>query len=184
MDRCLLETNKYLFRYIWSFSCLVIGNEMYLENNMEIKTGLLEHPDVLNLLDQHLADMNATSPVESVHALDVSGLKDQSVTFWTGWKQGKLLGCAALKQIGDGHGEIKSMRTANDARGEGVASTMLTHVLQHARKSGLKRVSLETGSMAFFAPARSLYEKFGFEYCEPFSDYKLDPNSQFMTRAI
>jgi putative acetyltransferase len=151
---------------------------------MEIKTGLLEHPQVLALLEQHLADMNATSPAESVHALDVSGLRDPQVTFWTGWKEGVLLGCAALKQLDAQHGEIKSMRTATSARSQGVASSMLTHVLDQARDNGLTRVSLETGSMDFFAPARALYEKYGFEYCEPFADYTLDPNSQFMTRAV
>lgn len=151
---------------------------------MEIKTGLLDHPDVLLLLEQHLADMNATSPAESVHALDVTALKDPQVTFWTGWSNGKLLGCAALKHIDDTHGEIKSMRTAETSRGQGVAASLLNHVLEYAHHSGLNRVSLETGSMAFFAPARSLYKKFGFEYCEPFADYELDPNSQFMTRNI
>jgi len=151
---------------------------------MEIKTGLLEHPQVLALLEQHLADMNATSPAESVHALDVSALRDPQVTFWTGWKEGVLLGCAALKQLDAQHGEIKSMRTATSARSQGVVSSMLRHVLGHARDNGLTRVSLETGSMDFFAPARALYEKYGFEYCEPFADYTLDPNSQFMTRTV
>lgn len=151
---------------------------------MEIKTGLLEHPQVLALLEQHLADMNATSPAESVHALDVSALRDPQVTFWTGWKEGVLLGCAALKQLDAQHGEIKSMRTATSARSQGVASSMLRHVLGHARDNGLTRVSLETGSMDFFAPARALYEKYCFEYCEPFADYTLDPNSQFMTRTV
>lgn len=151
---------------------------------MEIKSGLLHHPKVVELLKEHLEDMNATSPPESVHALDISALQDEQVIFWTSWNGEQLLGCAALKRIDANHGEIKSMRTAASTRNLGVASSMLNHVLEHARKTGLTRVSLETGSMSFFAPARALYQKFGFEYCGPFSDYKPDANSQFMTRLV
>ncbi|KJY84520.1 acetyltransferase [Vibrio galatheae] len=148
---------------------------------MEIKIGLLDNPQVINLLQEHLADMNATSPPESVHALDVSALQDERVTFWSGWKDGKLMGCAAIKRIDVHHVEIKSMRTASDARNQGVASFMLQFALDFVRQEGIQQVSLETGSMAFFAPARALYEKFGFRYCGPFADYQPDPNSQFMT---
>lgn len=151
---------------------------------MEIKTGLLEHPQILLLLAEHLADMNATSPPESVHALDISGLQDDNVTFWSGWKDGQLMGCAAIKRLGDGHIEIKSMRTASNARNQGVASFMLNYALNYASDEGYRKVSLETGSMDFFAPARSLYEKFGFKYCEPFGDYDLDPNSKYMTLEL
>ncbi len=151
---------------------------------MEIRTGHLDHPEVIRLLEDHLADMNATSPPESVHALDVSSLKDQAVTFWSGWQEEQLLACAAIKRLDSEHAELKSMRTTLDARNKGVASTMLGHALDFAREHGFKRVSLETGSMAFFAPARSLYEKFGFRYCGPFGGYSLDPNSQFMTLEL
>lgn len=151
---------------------------------MEIKTGTLNHPQVLNLLTEHLADMNATSPPESVHALDVSSLSHESVTFWTAWQAGQLMGCAALKRLDSQHVELKSMRTASHARQQGVATLLLDHALDVAKREGVKRVSLETGSMAFFAPARALYEKSGFRYCDPFADYALDANSQFMTLTL
>ncbi|KLN65076.1 GNAT family N-acetyltransferase [Vibrio sp. VPAP30] len=151
---------------------------------MEIKTGQLDHPEIRKLLEEHLADMNATSPPESVHALDVSSLQHESVTFWSGWREGKLLGCAAIKRLDDRHVEIKSMRTSCKARNQGVASFMLKHVLDFVYEEGFKRISLETGSMAFFTPARTLYEKFGFGYCEPFGDYTPDPNSQYMTLEL
>ncbi|MFM2587916.1 GNAT family N-acetyltransferase [Vibrio sp. TBV020] len=151
---------------------------------MKVIVDSLDHSDVLALLREHLEDMNATSPPESVHALDVSSLKEPSVTFWSGWQGEELLGCVALKSLDAEHGELKSMRTASAARKSGVGSKMLSHVLGHAKQVGMKRVSLETGSMEYFAPARALYEKFGFEYCEPFADYQVDPNSQFMTITL
>ncbi|EGU54050.1 histone acetyltransferase HPA2 [Vibrio orientalis CIP 102891 = ATCC 33934] len=151
---------------------------------MKIIEDRLESSAVLDLLREHLEDMNATSPAESVHALDVSGLKEPSVTFWSSWQGEQLLGCAALKALSHEHGELKSMRTATLARKMGVGSTMLRHILDYARQQGMTKISLETGSMAYFAPARALYEKHGFEYCEPFADYTLDPNSQFMSITL
>lgn len=151
---------------------------------MKIMIGQLEHESVITLLTQHLEDMNATSPPDSVHALDVSRLRAPEVTFWTAWHGDVLLGCAALKQLDDTHGELKSMRTSDQARKQGVASRLLVHVLDYSRDIGLHRVSLETGSMAFFEPARRLYEKFGFHYCEPFAEYTPDPNSRFMTLTL
>ncbi|KOO15557.1 acetyltransferase [Vibrio xuii] len=151
---------------------------------MKIIEDRLESSAVLDLLREHLEDMNATSPAESVHALDVSGLKEPSVTFWSSWQGEQLLGCVALKALTSEHGELKSMRTTTLARKKGVGSTMLRYVLEHARQQGMTKISLETGSMAYFAPARALYEKHGFEYCDPFADYAEDPNSQFMTLAL
>ncbi|WP_456295091.1 GNAT family N-acetyltransferase [Vibrio sp. AK197] len=151
---------------------------------MEIKTDPLTHPQVLELLQQHLNDMNSNSPEESVHALDVSGLKHPSVTFWTVWEDEQLLGCGALKQLDQHHGEIKSMRTTALARKQGVASKLLEHIIEHAKGEGYQRLSLETGSMAFFSPARRLYHRYRFNECEPFGDYQLDPYSLFMTREL
>lgn len=151
---------------------------------MKIKIDDLTHDAVVALLEEHLADMNATSPPESVHALDLSALKVPSVTFWTGWEEDGLLGCIALKALSHSHAEIKSMRTSRTARQQGVASRLLRHVLNYAKQSGYQRISLETGSMCFFEPARALYEKHGFSYCEPFGDYLLDPNSKFMTLKL
>ncbi|HCG8619663.1 TPA: GNAT family N-acetyltransferase [Vibrio parahaemolyticus] len=151
---------------------------------MRIEIDNLERPQVLALLEEHLQDMYATSQPESVHALDVSKLKLPSITFWTGWDGEQLLGCVAMSQLEDGHAELKSMRTTPSARKQGVASRLLNHVIEQAKHQGIQRLSLETGSMAFFEPARRLYEKHGFVYCEPFGDYQPDPNSRFMALAL
>ncbi|HCM1554125.1 TPA: GNAT family N-acetyltransferase [Vibrio parahaemolyticus] len=151
---------------------------------MRIEIDNLERPQVIALLEEHLQDMYATSPPESVHALDVSKLKLPSITFWTGWDGEQLLGCVAMNQLEDGHAELKSMRTTPSARKQGVASRLLNHVIEQAKHQGIQRLSLETGSMAFFEPAHRLYEKHGFVYCEPFGDYQPDPNSRFMTLAL
>ncbi|HCH3860924.1 TPA: GNAT family N-acetyltransferase [Vibrio parahaemolyticus] len=151
---------------------------------MRIEIDNLERQQVLALLEEHLQDMYATSPPESVHALDVSKLKLPSITFWTGWDGDQLLGCVAMSQLEDGHAELKSMRTTPSARKQGVASRLLNHVIEQAKHQGIQRLSLETGSMAFFEPAHRLYEKHGFVYCEPFGDYQPDPNGRFMTLAL
>ncbi|EMF8899952.1 GNAT family N-acetyltransferase [Vibrio parahaemolyticus] len=151
---------------------------------MRIEIDNLERPQVIALLEEHLQDMYATSPPESVHALDVSKLKLPSITFWTGWDGDQLLGCVAMSQLEDGHAELKSMRTTSAARKQGVASRLLNHVIEQAKHQGIQRLSLETGSMVFFEPAHRLYEKHGFVYCEPFGDYQPDPNSRFMTLAL
>jgi putative acetyltransferase len=147
---------------------------------MEICIDSLEDGAVIKLLQEHLADMYATSPPESVHALDIAGLKAPEITFFSSWRDGKLLGCLAIKQLSSEHAELKSMRTTTIARNQGVASTLLQHVVDVAKGRGYKRLSLETGSMDYFKPARSLYEKYGFSYCEPFADYQPDPYSKFM----
>ncbi|MFE4226920.1 GNAT family N-acetyltransferase [Arthrobacter sp. NPDC056886] len=143
-----------------------------------------EREDVLQLLGEHLADMYATSPPESVHALDPAALAGPGVSFWTAREDSQLLGCAALKHLAAGDAEIKSMRTANAARGRGVASALLRHVLAEARHSGYRRLYLETGSQEFFAPARRLYKRHGFTDCPPFAGYELDPHSVFMTLQL
>lgn len=138
--------------------------------------------DVQLLLGEHLADMYATSPAESVHALDAAALSGPAITFWTArGDSNEVLGCGALKKLQQGQGEIKSMRTAAHARGRGIATLLLTHILAEARISGYERVYLETGSQDFFAPARRLYQRHGFSICPPFADYGADPNSVYMT---
>lgn len=151
---------------------------------MEIKVDDLRGVEIARLLEQHLQDMRATSPLESVHALDLEGLRIPEITFWTIWEVDALAGCGAIKELDPHHGEIKSMRTAPEFRHKGVASLMLIHIIEEARKRNYKRLSLETGSMIFFEPARRLYRKFGFEPCAPFSDYAEDPNSVFMTMRL
>jgi putative acetyltransferase len=142
-------------------------------------------PDVQQLLGEHLADMFATSPAESVHALDAAALSGPGVIFWTAREDAKVVGCAALKLLPPGEagmrqGEIKSMRTADHARGRGIATLLLTQLLVEARQSGYRRLYLETGSQDFFAPARRLYLGHGFSVGPPFADYGEDPNSVYM----
>ncbi|WP_440053508.1 GNAT family N-acetyltransferase [Pseudoalteromonas sp. T1lg65] len=151
---------------------------------MKIKIDDLSGGEVITLLEEHLADMYATSPPESVHALDVDALKSPDITFFSGWLSNQLQGCVAIKKLSSQHVELKSMRTASTARNSGVASALLTHVMQVAMKNGYRQMSLETGSQAFFKPARNLYEKFGFSYCPPFADYTDDPHSRFMTKYL
>ncbi|MCW8833870.1 MAG: GNAT family N-acetyltransferase [Colwellia sp.] len=151
---------------------------------MKIKIDDLSDGEVIKLLEEHLADMYATSPPESVHALDVDSLKSLDITFFSCWLGDELQGCLAVKQLTPHHIELKSMRTTSSSRKSGVATKLLTHVLNTAIDNGYQKVSLETGTQEFFLPARNLYEKFGFTYCEPFADYKVDPHSHFMTRKL
>lgn len=140
--------------------------------------------DVRGLLDEHLADMWATSPPESVHALDHGALAGPGMTFWTAREDGVLLGCGALKELSPTAGELKSMRTRAQARGRGVAAAMVEHLVGEARRRGYGSVSLETGVEDYFAAARRLYERHGFVMCGPFDAYVPDPNSVFMTRVL
>lgn len=144
----------------------------------------LEGPEVAALLQDHLDSMAAQSPPESCHALDLQGLKHPSVTFWSAWDGPNLMGCGAIKELDPRHGELKSMKTALPYLKQGVAKRLLEHILAEARHRGYSRISLETGSMEGFEPARQLYTRFGFTYCGPFGDYIEDPNSVFMTLEI
>jgi putative acetyltransferase len=142
-------------------------------------------PDVRALLDEHLADMRRTSPPESVHALDPHALAATDVLFLTARDEdGTLLGCGALKTLSVAEGELKSMRTALSSRGRGVAAAILGAVLAAARARGLTRISLETGSEAFFEPAVRLYLRNGFAPCGPFGSYTDDPNSRYLTLRL
>ena len=132
----------------------------------------------------HVDEMRAVTPPESKHALDLDGLRKPEITFWTMMEGDTILGCGALKELDPTHAEVKSMRTAPDHKRRGIASTMLSHLITEATRMGYTRLSLETGSFPFFAPARALYEKWGFTYCGPFADYKPDPNSVHMTRTV
>lgn len=149
-----------------------------------IAPGDLNDPRVLRLLEDHLADMHAASPPESVHALDIAGLRHPSVTFWVLSDGDEVLGCVALKQLDARHGELKTMRTDAAARGRGLGRLLLRHVVAEARARGYTRLSLETGVEDFFRPARALYEAAGFAETEPFGDYRPDPNSVFLTLAL
>lgn len=150
---------------------------------MKITIEDLSHPDIRGLLEEHYKDMQKHSPPESIHALDLAALKAADVTFWCAWEGKHLAGCGALKDLGRGHAEIKSMRTAAAFLRRGVAAKILQVIIDHAQSSGFERLSLETGSMAAFEPAVKLYQKFGFEPCPPFADYVQDPYSRFMSKA-
>lgn len=138
-------------------------------------------PEVVHLLQRHLEFARAVTPPGHVHALDLEGLLEPEVSFFGARRGGVLLGIGALKELDAGHVELKSMHTAADARGEGVGSAMLSYLMAIATERGYRRVSLETGTMPAFMPARSLYERFGFKPCEPFGRYTVNPNSICMT---
>ena len=151
---------------------------------MDIRIDDLGGPEIAALLHEHLRDMHRVSPPESIHALDLESLRRPAITFWTIWDAGILAGCGAIKELDPQHAEIKSMRTASSHRRKGVAKQLLQHLLDVAKQRGYTRVSLETGSMDFFMPARALYASFGFENCPPFADYIADNNSVFMTKQL
>lgn len=151
---------------------------------MKIRIDDLLGPEIARLLQEHLDHMFEVSPPESVHALDIESLRAPEITFWTAWEGDDLLGCGALKELDESHGEVKSMRTQAEHRGCGVAKQLLERLLEEAKHRGYRSVSLETGSQDAFVPARKLYERYGFRECGPFGDYAPDPNSVFMTLEL
>lgn len=151
---------------------------------MRIREDDLQGAEITRLLQEHVQSALKHSPPESSHTLDLEELRSPDITFWTVWQDLELLGCGALKELDTKHGEIKSMRTVPAYRGKGVASRMLVHIIKEAERRSYRRLSLETGSMEAFAPARALYTRFGFEYRGPFADYKEDPYSVFMTLGL
>jgi putative acetyltransferase len=151
---------------------------------MDIRIDDLKSQEIIELLNEHLRDMYAASPSESVHALDINALQKPEITFWSAWENNKLAGCGAIKELSKTDAEIKSMRTSNSFRRRGVASKMLNHILSEAKSRGYKTLYLETGTVDYFIPAIELYKKFGFEICGPFDGYKLDPYSMFMKKEL
>ncbi|MFN7294398.1 MAG: GNAT family N-acetyltransferase [Lysobacteraceae bacterium] len=151
---------------------------------VRIQEGGLEHPAVIALVRQHLASAAEHSPPESVHALGLERLKQPGLRFYTAWQGDELAAMGAVKRLATDHAELKSMRTVDAFQRRGIAATMLRHLLQVAADMGCTRVSLETGSMDAFAPARALYARFGFVACAPFGDYREDPYSVCMTRML
>ena len=149
-----------------------------------LRIGGLEEPQVIRLLKEHIIDMYANSPEECVHTLNINALQSETIKFWSAWRGDKAVGCVAIKYLSPYHCEIKSMRTSNQARGTGVGRQLLEHVIHYAKLNGVKRLSLETGTMDFFASARKLYSQNGFESCGAFGDYEVDPHSCFMTLIL
>ena len=140
--------------------------------------------DVRALLERHLAFAREVTPPAGVHALDVEHLLDPTVTFFSARRDGELLGVGALKRLDESHAELKSMHTVESARGQGVGRAIVDHLLSVAADCNYRRVSLESGIMDAFAPARSLYTKVGFRPCAPFGEYAGSPTSACMTIAI
>ena len=151
---------------------------------MQIRLDDLRSAEIRALLTEHLAHMRSLGPPESTHALPIEELREPEITFWSVWDGDELLGCGALKELEPQHGEIKSMRTVARHLRRGIARAVLEHIVAEATRRGYRRLSLETGSMAAFEPARQLYARSGFSYCAPFADYIEDPNSVFMTKEL
>ena len=146
--------------------------------------GNFDHPDVNELLTKHFIELRAASPEGSAHVLDIPGLKDPSIKFWSLWENDKLFGCGALKFLEKGHGEFKSIRIHNDFRNKGNGTKVITHLIDEAKKLDINRLSIETGAGNFFEPARKLFKKCNFEPCKPFAHYKEDKNSIYFTKLI
>lgn len=156
-------------------------NEM---SPVQIRKDDLAGQKIADFLQEHLEEMHAITPPESVHALDLEALRSPDITFWSAWEGKELLGCGALRALDPRSGEVKSMRTAKAYRGRGVASKILEHILKEAERRAYNFLYLETGSLAEFAPARALYLRYGFEYRGPFAEYTDDPNSVFMMKKL
>ena len=146
--------------------------------------GNFDNPEVHELLIRHFIELRAVSPEGSAHVLDITGLKDTSIKFWSLWEKNDLMGIGALKFLDKEHGEFKSIRVSDNFKGSGNSSKVINHLINEAKKLNIKRLSLETGAGDFFLIARKLFSKCGFEPCEPFSHYKKDINSIYMTMLI
>ena len=143
-----------------------------------------DDPEVHELLIKHFIELRSVSPKGSTHVLDISGLKDPSIKFWSLWEEADLMGSGALKFLDKEHGEFKSIRVNDKFRNKGNGSKIINHLINEAKKLNIKRLSLETGAGSFFLTARKLFNKCGFEPCRPFSHYKEDINSVYMTMLI
>ena len=143
--------------------------------------GNFDNFEVNDLLKKHFIELRSVSPAGSTHVLDIDGLKDPSIKFWSLWENNKLIGCGALKFLEKGHGEFKSIRVADEFRKKGIGERIINHLIEEAKKLEISKLSIETGAGEFFAPARKLFNKFGFKKSEPFAHYKVDPNSCYFT---
>ena len=140
--------------------------------------------EVHELLVNHFIELRSVSPEGSAHVLDIAGLKDPSIKFWSLWENQKLMGCGALKFLEKEHGEFKSIRIHDNFRKKGNGINVINHLINEAKKLKVKRLSIETGAGDFFKPARKLFKNCGFEPCEPFAHYKEDINSVYLTKTI
>ena len=143
--------------------------------------GNFDNSEVNNLLKKHFIELRSVSPAGSTHVLDIDGLKDPSIKFWSLWEDNKLIGCGALKFLEKNHGEFKSIRVADEFKKKGIGERIINHLIEEAKKLKISKLSIETGAGDFFLPARNLFSKFGFKSCPPFAHYKDDPNSCYYT---
>ena len=143
--------------------------------------GNFDNSEVNNLLKKHFIELRSVSPAGSTHVLDIDGLKDPSIKFWSLWENNKLVGCGALKFLEKNHGEFKSIRVADEFKKKGIGERIINHLIKEAKKLKISNLSIETGAGDFFLPARNLFSKFGFKSCPPFAHYKDDPNSCYYT---
>ena len=146
--------------------------------------GNFDNPEVHELLTKHFVELRAASPEGSAHVLDIPGLKDKSIKFWSLWQDEMLMGCGALKFLEEGHGEFKSIRIHDNFRRMGNGVNVINHLINEAKKLDIKKLSIETGAGEFFKPARKLFNQCGFETCDPFAHYKEDKNSIYLTKLI
>jgi len=146
--------------------------------------GNFDDPEVNNLLNKHFIELRSVSPAGSAHVLDIAGLNDQTIKFWSLWENKDLVGCGALKFLDKSHGEFKSIRVADKFRKKGVGERIIGHLIEEAKKLQITKLSIETGSGEFFSPARKLFMKLNFKICGPFAHYKEDPNSCFFTKNV
>ena len=146
--------------------------------------GNFDNPKVNELLKKHFIELRSVSPADSTHVLDIAGLKDQSIKFWSLWENNELVGCGALKFLENHHGEFKSIRVADKYRKKGIGEKIIYHLIEEAKKLEISKLSIETGAGEFFLPARKLFMKSGFEPCNPFAHYNEDPNSCYYTKNL
>ena len=143
-----------------------------------------DNPEVNELLVKHFIELRSVSPEGSAHVLDIAGLKDPSIKFWSLWEEDQLMGAGALKFLDTDHGEFKSIRVNDKFRNKKNGIKIINHLINEARKLNIKKLSLETGAGQFFLPARKLFLSCAFKECEPFSHYKDDVNSVYMSLQI
>ena len=146
--------------------------------------GNFNNPEVHELLTKHFVELRAASPEGSAHVLDIPGLKDKSIKFWSLWQDEMLMGCGALKFLEKDHGEFKSIRIHDNFRRMGNGVNVINHLINEAKKLDIKKLSIETGAGEFFKPARKLFNQCGFKKCDPFAHYKEDINSVYLTKSI
>ena len=146
--------------------------------------GNFNKPEVNKLLISHFIELSSVSPVDRGHVLDIPGLKNPNIKFWSLWENDQLIGCGALKFLDKEHGELKSIRVADSFRRKGNGFKVISHLISEAKKLNIKKISLETGTGNFFTPARKLFDKCGFKVCEPFAHYKKDPDACYMNLLL